>query len=392
MKAIPSIQTLYTNLASDLKNKLGIIASAVLKLAIDALASVLAGMLKLCYIYLVDVQNNLFPDTADIAANGGQLERMGMIWLKRMPYPATDGYYTASVTGTAGSVIPAQVTFKSNDNTLSPGFLYILDNAYTLTGSGDVIALRALNAGEDFALNIGDGLTATQPLLGVNQGVTIASITTAPTNAEDTELYRQQILDAIILEPQGGSKADYRIWSADAAGVQRVFPQLKAGDAGTVQVYVEATPADSTDGKGTPSGTLITAVTTVINTDPDESVDTNDRARLPLQAALEVLAISPVPVDVAIAGLETDTSDIRAAISANLASFLFSVRPYIAGCDLPRDKNDILTTVKVQSVVTDTIGNTNSFLSFTLSVNGVVVNSFTFSGGNIPYLRNVTYS
>ncbi len=391
MKAIPSIQTLYSNIASDLKNKLGIVASAVLKFVIDAIASVMAAMLKLCYVYLVDIQNNLFPDTADTAANGGQLERMGMIYLRRLPYPATDGYYTATVTGTAGAVIPAQVTFKSDDNSLSPGNLYILDNDYTMPGTTGVIALRALNAGEDFALNIGDGLTATQPLLGVSQGVIIASITIAPTNAEDIELYRQQILDAIILEPQGGAKTDYRIWSSDAAGVQRVYPQVKDGDAGTVQVYVEATPADSTDGHGTPSGAIITAVTAVINFDPDESLDTNDRGRMPM-AALEVLPVVPIPVDVAISGIQTDTPAIRATIAENLSAFLFGVRPYIAGCDLPRDKNDILTTVKVQSVVTDTIGNANSFLSFTLSVNGVVVNTYTFSGGNIPFLRNVIYS
>lgn len=394
MKAIPSLQTIYSNIVSDIKNKLGIIATVVLKLVIDAFASVMAGMLKLCYVYLVDIQNNLFPDTADTEANGGTLERMGRMWLKRDPFPATDGYYTATVTGTAGSVIPAQVTFKSNDNSLSPGNLYILDNDYTLTGSGDVITLRSLDAGEAFALNPGDGLTATQPLLGVNQGVTITAVTTAPTDAEDTELYRQQVLDAIILEPQGGAKTDYRIWAADAAGVQRVYPQVKDGNAGTVQVYVEATPADSTDGNGTPSGALLTAVTAVINFDPDESLATNDRGRIPLQAegALEVLAAVPIPVDITITGLVTDTTQIRSTISSNFASFLFGIRPYIAGCDLPRDKNDILTTVKAQSVVTDTIGNANSFTGFSLSVDGVATNSYTFSGGNIPYLRNVTYS
>lgn len=393
MITIPLMSDIYSNIAADLKNKLQL-DDVQLKMVTDAFAKVEAAQFKLCYLLLIDIQNNMFPDTADTESNGGTLERQGRIYLKRNPFPASDGYYLAAVTGIAGSTIDTQVTFKSNDDSNSPGNLYILDNEYTLIGTDDVITLRALNAGEDFLLNNGDSLTATQPLLGVNQVVTITSVVTAPTDTEDTDVYRQNIENAIVLEPQGGAKTDYRIWAADAAGVQRVYPQLKDGDAGTVQVFVEATPNDSTDGKGTPSTALLNAVKAVLLFDPDESKPTNDRGRAPIQAAefLECDAITPIPVDMQITSLQTSTDSIQASISSNMTSFLFGVRPYIAGCDLPRDKNDILTSVKAQSVVTDTIGPANTFLSFQLSVDGVVVNTYTFSGGNIPYLRNVTYA
>lgn len=391
MKPIPSIVELNNRMFLNMVSNLGL-SDVQLKMVLAAMNATLSGELKLIYLLIQDVQRNQFPDTADPVSEGGELEHHGAIQLKRGPFTATSGVYSVAITGVAGSEIAAQVTFKSNDTSKSPGNLYVLDNAYTLTGTDDVISLRSLNAGESFLLNVGDGLTVTQPVIGLDTVGFVSEVTTQPTEAESTALYRQNILDAIRLEPQGGAKADYRIWAADAAGVQRVYPYVKQGDAGTVQVFVEATSIDSTDGKGTPSDALKEAVESVIEFDPDTTLPTNARGRRPAQAVIEVDSVIPLPVDVEIIDLETDNSSVRASILANLQTFLFNVRPFIAGCDLDRDKNDIITTVKVQSVVADTIGNTNSFLGFNLSVDGVIVNTYTFSLGNIPYLRNVVYS
>lgn len=391
MKPIPSLLSLYTKLESDLKTKLNL-SDADLKFVVNAMSGVLAAQLKLAYLYLQDVQNNQFPDTADTAVNGGTLERQGRIYLNRDPFPPTDGVYTATVTGVTGSVIRAQLTFKSNGDSNSPGNLYILDNQYIMPGTTGTITIRSVDAGVGFLLNVGDQLTPTEPVLGLNDTVTIASVTQAPVAGESVDIYTQAILNAIRLQPQGGAKTDYREWSTDAQGVRLVYPYVKNGEAGTVQVYVEADTVDSTDGHGTPSGSLLTDVAAVIEFSPDETLPTNDRGRRPIQANLEVLPISPQPVDVVITGLQTNTADIRASILTNLTDYLYDIRPYIAGADLPRDKNDILTAVKLQSVVNDTIGNSNTFLAFTMSVDGVALNVFTFSLDNIPYLRNITYN
>ncbi len=392
-KPIPTLVELYSRISADLINKLGLVLPAgQLKTVLDAVASNLAGELKLLYLYQVDIQNELFPDTATPASQGGQLNRWGQLFLKRQPYPATDGYYTASVTGSAGATLPAQLTFKSNADSNAPGFLYILDTGYTLTGSGDVITLRALNAGEDYLLNVNDNLTATQPLLNASQQVTITAVTTQPTEAESIPLYQQQIIAAIRLQAQGGADTDYRLWSADAAGVQQVYPQVKNGDAGVVQVFVEATPVDSTDGNGTPSAALLAAVEAVLMFSPDTTLDTNYRGRRPTQAILEVDPVITIPVDLQITGLQTSNATVQGTIQTNLIAFLQTVRPYIPACDLSTDRNDTLTNVKAQSVVSDTIGNANTFNAFQLLVDGVVTNSYQFAEGNIPYLRNVTYN
>jgi len=173
-KPIPSTIALYNKLVQDIKFKLGIVAVAV-KLVINAFSAVIAAQLKLLYLYLVDIQNNQFPDTADTEANGGTLERQGRIYLNRDPFPATEGVYTGTVTGTAGAVINAQVTFKSNGDAFNPGQLFIIDNEYTMPGSTGSITLRSLGTGLDFLLKVGDQLTPTQPIIGVDPLVTIAT-------------------------------------------------------------------------------------------------------------------------------------------------------------------------------------------------------------------------
>jgi uncharacterized phage protein gp47/JayE len=387
MRPIPTIQELRETLANDFKSKLNLLSNN-LKKFLDAFSIVESAKFKLLYLYLQDLQNNIFPDTADLEANGGTLERQGRIYLNRNPRPATVGTFELSVTGESGSVLRSGLTFKSNENSLSPGQLYVLDLEYTMTGTDDVIEVRSLGAGSEFDLNVDDELTITEPVIGVNQLVTVSDVISQPKNGEDIEAYRQAILDAIQLEPQGGSKTDYRLWSSDAQGVKKVYPYVKNGDAGTVQVYVEAT-----DGDGVPSSGLISNVEDVIEFDPDESKPLNERGRRPIQATVEVLPVVLIPVTVTITGLSQDTPSIRSAIQNNIELYLSSVRPYISGADLARNRNDILYEARLQSVATDVLENSNFFTGFAITVNGNSVSSYQFDLGNIPNLVTpITYN
>jgi uncharacterized phage protein gp47/JayE len=387
MRSIPTIQELRETLANDFKSKLNLLSNN-LKKFLDAFSIVESAKFKLLYLYLQDLQNNIFPDTADLEANGGTLERQGRIYLNRNPRPATVGTFELSVTGESGSVLRSGLTFKSNENSLSSGQLYVLDLEYTMTGTDDVIEVRSLGAGNEFDLNIDDELTITEPVIGVNQLVTVSDVISQPKNGEDIEAYRQAILDAIQLEPQGGSKTDYRLWSSDAQGVKKVYPYVKNGDAGTVQIYVEAT-----DGDGVPSSGLISEVEEVIEFDPDESKPLNERGRRPIQATIEVLPVVLIPVTVTITGLSQDTPSIRSAIQNNIELYLSSVRPYISGADLARNRNDILYEARLQSVATDVLENSNFFTGFAITVNGNSVSSYQFDLGNIPNLVTpITYN
>jgi|GEM_PF-785428 len=396
MNPIPTIQELYATISNDLRSKLNL-TDDELKTVVDAMSSVMAAQFKLAYLSLGDVQNNIFPDTADSFVNGGTLERIGRIHLNRNPNPATQGIFNVSVIGVSGSVIRSGLTFKSNDNTQNPGKLYVTDVETTLTGSGDVIEIRSLGGGTEFDLIVSNQLTITEPVIGVNETVTVSTVTQQPLAAETIDAYRTDILNAIQLEPQGGAKTDYRLWASDAQGVRFVYPYVKAGNAGTVQVYVEATVNDGSDLFGTPTQAILDAVykasdsTGVIEFDPDITKPLNERGRRPIQATIESLPIVINPIDVDITGLIEDTVEIRAAIQTNLNEFIRNVRPFIAGADLLRNKNDILYDFKLSAVVTDVISSSNFFTGFVMKVNGGGQNSFLFSRENIPYLRNITY-
>lgn len=390
MKPIPTIASIYSDLESDLKGRLNL-TDTDLKEVVNAIAIVLSAQLKLQYLYLSDVANNLFPDTADLAVDGGELNRMGQIYLNRQPRPATDGKYIIALTGAIGSVVRSGLTFKSNENSKSPGSLFIMDFEYILNGVDDFVEIRSLESGINHSLEINNELTITEPVIGVEQTVSVFSIVQLPVEEETTKHYRRSIINTRQLEPQGGAKTDYRLWSDDAAGVQNIYPYVKAGEAGTVQIFVEATKVDSTDGKGTPSIPLLLNVEEVIKFDPDITLPTNERGRKPIQVNLEVLPILLKPVDVTIYGLEIDSIEIRNTIKESLDIYLEGVRPFIDGADLARNKNDILYLARLQSVVTDVIGNLNFFTDFKMEVEGVDENIFVFDGANIPYLRNLNY-
>ena len=391
MAYIPTIIELYQNISNDIKNKLNL-SDDELKKVLDALSLVLAGQLKLNYLSLSDIQNNVFPDTADTAQNGGSLDRHGLIQLNRLQNPATNGVFEIQVNGVVGSVLRSGLTFKSNDDSLNPGKLYILDSEQIMTSSSTIVEIRSLDGGVDFALDIGNTLTITEPVIGVDQTVVVNSILEQPLAAESEDAYRKAIIDSIQLEPQGGSKTDYRLWAADAQGVQNTYPYVKDGEAGTVQVFVEATEIDSTDTHGTPTTAILTKVAEVIEFDPDVTKPLSERGRRPIQANLEVLPIIINPVDVTITSLNEDTVEIRNSIEENLKEYLREIRPFVAGGDLARNKNDILYSARLQSVVTNVLSASNFFTDFTVFVNGVSQNSYLFSRENIPYLRNLVFN
>lgn len=391
MKNIPSIIELNEDIANDLRSKLGL-TDDDLKKVVSALPLVLSAQLKLLYLFLGDIQDNCFPDKASTELNGGTLERLGRIYLNRNPFPDSIGVFKFSVTGVAGSVLRSDLTFKSNDDALNAGQVYVLDTEYTLTGTADEIEVRSIGAGVDYNLNVGNNLTITEPVIGVDKTVTVSEVVTQPTAGETEELYRQAILNAIQLEPQGGAKSDYRIWSGDAQGVRLVYPYVRDGEAGTVDIYVEATLIDSEDGKGTPGTAILNAVADVIDFDPDVTKPDYERARRPMQANVEVSAITLIPVDVTITGLNDDSASVQTAIESSLNDFIYDVRPFIDGADLLRNKNDILYSGNVQGVVTSALLNGNFFNVLELKVDGNIVTSYEFGLGNIPYLRNLIFN
>lgn len=390
MQILPTLSEIFTGVKANLDAEYGINISLLKKVALRAIAAMHSGKLWLIYKVIAFLQKNIWPDTADSENKGGTLERFGRIRLGRNPDPAVAGQYSAQVTGSIGAVIPAQQTFKSNDTALSPGLIYVLDSAYVLVATTDTIVLRALTAGLEAKLNIGDTLKPTSPIALVNDAVQITAETVQPLAAESLEEYRAKILSSFRAEAQGGAAADYRLWSLDVQGVAIVYPYPKSGEVNSMNVYVEATVADSTDGKGTPSGAMITDVEAVINFNPDTSLALNERGRKPATVKLYVLPVTIDAVIIEITGFIGITLAQQTLLLNALTAAIAGIRPFVAAADVAENKNDIIDTNKINGVIYSQIPGA-VYTSVTLKVNAITVLTHTQIDGNIPWLQAVNF-
>lgn len=390
MTVIPTYIELYNGVLSDLETQMQVSVPTFGKNFLRALAAVQAGKLWLYYKAIANVQKNIFIDTAEPESIGGTLERFGRVKLNRDPFSARAGEYVVTVTGSIGAVIPAQSTFRSDDTAINSGKLFILDYSYTLVATTDSITIRALEAGNDSKLNIGDTLTATAPIALVDSVVTTSAETIEPSAEENIEDYREKALDAYRLEPQGGAATDYRLWSADAQGVKQSYTYAKTGAVNEINLFIEATVSDSIDGKGTPSALLLTDVEAVVEFDPDATRPTYERGRRPLGVIVNFLPVTILNVDVTISGFVGLTVDIQNAIELALIDEINLVRPFVAACDILDEKNDILDSNKIISIILNTRPG-SVFGAITLNVSGVPYNSYTFINGNIPYVNSINF-
>jgi hypothetical protein len=391
MITIPTLAELRTQIKSDLESNLQITIPVFGKAVLWAITLVQAAKLKLIYLAIGLTQKNIFIDTADPASMGGTLERFGIVKLGRPPFPAVAGQYEVQVTGQVGAVINTPLTFKSNDTALNPGRIYQLDAPYTMPGTTGTITLRALEAGIGSKLQVGDQLTSTSPIALVSSIATVLSEVVQPLDSENIEDYRQKGILAYQLEPQGGAGSDYIIWAGDAQGVLRSYPYARSGFTSEVNLFIEATLADSTDGKGTPGAAILTDVEAVVNFDPDTTKPLTERGRRPLGMIVNYLPITVQFVDIVITGYEGLTPAIETLIFNALTEDLKNVRPFVASANVLANKNDIISVPRlsffVQVAVPQSVYNSLSF-----SIDGSsVAGAYVFQNGDIPYLNSITF-
>lgn len=385
---LPTLQQLYNDTLQKLETEYSINIPGFGKNFLRAWAGVTAGTLWLLYKAIAKVQKNVFVDTADPESQGGTLERFGRIYLGRNPFPATSGEYEIQLTvdpAAIGNIIPAQTLFKSDDDSLNPGKIYVLDNPFTIDGT-NIITVRATETGVDSRLDIGNKMSLTAPIPLVEREATVLSEVTQPQAAEPIEEYRQKVIDAVQLEPQGGAGADYRLWSADAQGVKESYPYANPLEINEVNLFIEATLSDSIDGKGTPTPAILAAVESAIE-DP-----TPDRpSRKPLTVhKVNYLPVTVREIDIDVSGFINLTPVIQAAIATTITDYLKDVRPFVSSIDILADKNDIFDVNRIVALILE--ANPGSvFGQVVLKVDLIPLTTFQFLYGDIPHLNSINY-
>lgn len=385
---LPTLQELYTSQLTRLETQYSINIPLFGKNFLRAWAGVTAGTSWLLYKAIAKVQKNVFVDTADPESQGGTLERFGRVYLRRNPFPATAGEYTIQLDidpSAIGNVIPAQTQFRSNDDSLNPAKLFILDSPFTIDGI-NIITIRALEAGIGSKLEPGNIVSLTGPIALVEKPAVVLTESTQPQAAEDLEDYRQKVIDAVSLEPQGGAGADYRLWAAEAQGVKQSYPYKNLLVENKVNLFVEATIVDSIDGKGTPTPAIFSAVETSIET------PTIDRpSRKSITVDVNYLPVTPLDIDIIINGYNGLTPTIEAAIATSIGAFLDDVRPFVGSIDPLAAKNDLFGTNQIVALILAAQPG-SVFGAIELYVGGPSpVTNYQFLFGEIPYLNTITY-
>ena len=379
MDNIPLISDIVTDIETSLMSGLGL-SSLDKFLTVDSQTN---GMiLKQLFLYCGWLQNEFFPDTATSEAYGGTLERAGRIFLGRNPYPAAAGVYQVQLSGTIGATVPASTTFRSDNSSLSPGYLFILPGAFTLVTGSDVVNLTALTPGTIASLNSSDTLTCTAPLVNISQSVIVTSIVTGAIDAEDLELYRKKILQQIRLIAGSWSAIDYRLIGNNIDGVRQIYAYAYSGHANQINVWIEGTTYGSTPAGG------------VIN-----NVQNATELVRPLHVLHVNYAASTVnQIVVTITGGSSFTSTQQAAVTTALTNAINVVRPFIAACDSVLTRNDSLGTdysveycTNLQAVIASAIPGV-PFGAVTFTVDSTPETTYTADNGCIPFLNSIVFS
>lgn len=380
MQNIPTTQQLYDSILSNLEAEFSITLNPFGRAFLVALSGVFSGILWLFYIAIGILQANIWVDTCDLVT----LIRYGLIILGRNMFQATPAQYTISLVGSVGGVVPATQVWRSDDSSESPGMLYqITGGAYTMPGSSGTVTIQALEGGTDSALNIGDTLTATAPMNNVNQAGAIVTVDVVdPVDAETEALYRQNVIEKVQLVAGSWSAVDYRLLGTGISGVQQTYAYINPSNSNEVDVYLQGEIPGSAIG-----GTIITAYDTAI-----------ELVRPIGTFIIDVLAtpINEITITITAGSFTPYTAAQKTIINGALVNFVNSVHPFIAAADNIANRNDVIATFNLNSVITGAVpGFGFSTVTFTVDTITETTYQCGLSGiGNIPFLdpANIFYA
>lgn len=293
MTTQPTRADLIARVRADYRNELGI--DPISRSWETAASFAQAGLAKGLYGYQDWALRQLAPDTADDIFFWRHLNILGLT-----AKPAAPWRGTLAVTGTTGTNIPALSTLARID-----GQIYVVD---TTSVVGSVVDVTAATPGKLGNNTVGQTLQFSSPIAGVGPTATVLAETQTGTDPETRDQALPRVLDRLSDPPRGGSLADYKRWALEVPGVTRAGAKL----VGVNRIYVWALR----DGDGAPDEDIIPSA--------EECVTIEKHIDLvrPAQVFVDVVLLTPQPLDIVIKDLVPDLPSVRAAIAESLFDFL----------------------------------------------------------------------
>lgn len=332
---------------------------------IRVLSRVLAGVFVLLYKYAGFMQLQQFVKTASIEETtiNGIIVSPLIFWGRLIgaedPTAAIQAEFIIDITVTnqTGS-LPSGSQLLNSDN----GVTYITIGSVLLDAATVQATIRAASdqSGGDGSgaignLSVSDVVSFANPLANVSRDAIVDSQTVIGVDVEDTEVYRQRVIDLFQKRPQGGAYADYEIWGEEVAGIVNVYPYTSVNP-GQVDVYVEA---DTTlDPDGIPTTTQLDAVLDSITLD-----NAGLATRRSANALANTFAITRKGFNVEVSGVVVDNlANIQAQIETAIIEYFLTAEPFIDGLTTP-PRLDRLTRSALIGIVEDIVSASNGIFT-----------------------------
>lgn len=261
-----------------------------------------AGLAHLVLLYIDWLSGQFLPDTSEAE----WLRRWGDI-LFGGPKQASFASGTATITGLAGIAVPAgsQLLWPGP----AGGLIYETTQAITAGSAATAVGLRALQPGAAGNRELGDRLSFTTAIAGIDATATVVTMA-GGADAEKTEDLRGRVLDRFRKPPMGGDADDYVAWALEVPGVTRAWCSPREMGLGTVTVrfMMDDLRADQ-DGFPTEADAAV--------------VHAHIEARRPV-TAIDLFVVPPIPepVDFEIRDLVDDDESTLANVVASIRAML----------------------------------------------------------------------
>lgn len=389
----PTTKQVADNIVAQISAQLAQTVPLLPRSFIRVLAQAMAGLIVVLYKYSGFIWLQLFVRTATDAETtiNGRIVRPLREWGALVgvpePKPATQAELTVSV-----AVTNPTGFLRSGSQLIYPptGVTYLVTGDVALTSASVSASIRAAGdqqggdgAGEVGNLPNGTQLFFANPLPNVGGAVEVTGATITGSDAEETEAYRQRILDRFQKRPQGGAYADYEQWGEEAAGVLSVYPYASACP-GQVDIYVES----ATEPDGIPTTAQIQAALDMIELDQSGLA-----TRRPVTALVNGYPITRLAFNVRVLGLQVpgDLATVRDQIHAAVTEYFLSREPYIIGLSVGA-RTDRITATAVGGVVDDVVGAAGGvFTLLQVTRGGVDASVYILGVGEKAKLGNLTY-
>ena len=371
-----TITDIADNIVADIDASTGQIIPALAKAVFRVLAYALAGVFIILYKYGSDAFRQRFPQTA----TGEWLQYLGeIVDVNIIPADTWEGEAEIDATGAVGT-IAAGTQFVKNDT----GKVYEVTIGVVIAPGTLTLNLIATEAGAGSDLIVGDILDIVSPIAGVELTAEITVVTTQGADEEDTEEYRQRVIDRWKAKPQGGAAVDYVLWGMEMPNAENIYPYSSSTPT-VVSVYVEV----DNQPDGIPTGAQLIIAEDYLTYDPISGA----QDRKPLGVTLDMQPIYRTEFDVEITDLLPDTPATRADILDALTDSFLQKEPYIQG--LSTERVDYITYAEVVALiyaVLQSAGATVSAIDLTEHLGGAPVTIYTLGEGEKSKLETLTFS